>query len=182
MTKDGKNKGKEGEMELAKILADMSRSFPCDFIRLTTTNTPDMGADFFLEAPPGFVDDVIIPTANEKEPNITPYSQESSSRKSRRKSETTRIDRKTTSYKIGITTAKKFIQDCSKHPRCEKHMLMGGEDLTPKAKEIISSHPNARYVNNKGIEHLAYFFSEHALKEPENKNCLINKENDESES
>ena len=186
MSEDEKNKGREGEMVVGRICSNVGYCYPnhCDFQRLTTTNTPDMGADYFLEGPPGFVDNVMIPIANGKEPTTSHIAQlESSHHKNYKKPEKTRIDRKTTNNKIGATTMKKFIQDCAKHPLCEKHVLMGGEDLTPKAKEIISSHPNTRYVNNKGIERLDTFFKGRAhLKEAQNKNCLINKENNESES
>lgn len=185
MSEDKKNKGKKGEAIVSRIASNIMYIDPYfDYRRHTNMNTPDMGVDFLFENRPGFVDNVMIPIANGKEPTASYAQLESSRHKSYKKTEETRIDVKETNYKIGVPTANKFIQDCSKNPLCDRHILMGGKGLTPEAKKIISSHPNTRYVNNEGIKRLDTYFSERrdALEKAENKNCLINKENNESES
>jgi hypothetical protein len=116
------NKGKDGELRAAIVVANIGRREDgVDFTRPTTTNTADQGADLFMIHPEGYLDTFAkVSQSQLPSPNAVPsMSAYSGSQKSR-------IDVKTTDKKLQKDTVEKFVADCHNHPTCTGHILMGG--------------------------------------------------------
>ena len=151
-----KNKGKDGEMQVAKLLANVSQTDDnVDFTRQTITNCPDQGADFIIKHDknllPEFAKITDSPIKNDNLRNV-----------SQRKNYETRIDVKTTDKKLQKDIVDKFVQDINNFPNCDGHLLMGGEGLTKQAKKNFDTAQdnqskkgkNIMYISNKGIRKL----------------------------
>lgn len=153
-----KNKGKDGEMQVAKLLCDIStKEEKCDFTRPTNTNTADGGADLVLEHPEGFTEH-LSSIADGESKSIFRANDEQN------KTEKTRIDVKATPSKISADTVDKFGGDIRKNPDCKGHMLVGGSGMTKGATEKFNSIREA--VNNDGKK--VTYISNEGLEEAEN--------------
>lgn len=149
------NKGKDGEMRVAKLLCEVSiKEEKCDFTRPTNTNTADGGADLVLEHPDGFEQKLIGISSGggTTEEETAP---DSSTVK-------TRIDVKTTDGAISPDTVDKFIGDIRKNPDCKGHVLVGGSRMSKGAqKKFEAGKESAQedgkfvaYIPNEGLQNL----------------------------
>lgn len=157
------NSGKDGEMALVKVVADMAIAEErVDFTRTTTTNTADMGADLFISHPPGFMKK--IEAIADGKPVSTTTSNPESNASSLAK---TRVDKKTTTQKLTLATVEKFIGDVHKHPDCEGHALIGGAGLNKPAQrkfdaaksDFAQNGKNLLYINNNGLTRIGEHYS-----------------------
>ncbi|WP_447578719.1 hypothetical protein [Achromobacter kerstersii] len=151
------NIGKDGEMALVKVVADMAIAEErVDFTRTTTTNTADMGADLFISHPKGFMDKIEAiaagnPVIESNAPSLAK----------------TRVDKKTTEQKLTPVTVGKFIGDVHKHPDCEGHALVGGSGLNKPAQrmfdaaksDLARNGKNLVYINNEGLTRIGQHYS-----------------------
>lgn len=157
-----KNKGKDGEMAVVKLVADISIiEDGCDFTRQTTTNTADRGADLVLEHPDGYLQKLkMIADGQEVTPALN------STEKTPRTVKT-RIDVKATNKKLQKETVIKFAGDIRKNPDCKGHVLMGGQALTTPAQEqfdiiqktAAEDGTDVMYIPNQGVKVLRRHFS-----------------------
>ena len=167
-----KNKGKVGEMRVAKLLCEIStKEENCDFTRHTNTNTADGGADLVLEHPEGFTTQLLaIAEGTSKAPVEL---------KEEQKIVKTRIDVKATESTISPDTVEKFGGDIRKNPDCTGHMLLGGsrlskgaqkkfEDIQAAAKE---GGKTVSYISNNGLKKLEEHYQ--ALPSPSTQSVLI---------
>lgn len=148
-----KNKGKDGEMQVAKLLANISQTKDnVDFTRQTSTNCPDQGADFIVKHDKNLLSEIAkIAGSSIKNTNSKCLSQ--------KKNQETRIDVKATNKKLQKDVVNKFIQDINNFPKCDGHILMGGEGLTKQAQKNFDAAQdiqatkgkNVMYIENKGI-------------------------------
>ena len=162
-----KNKGKNGEMRIAKLLCDISiKEEGCDFTRHTNTNTADSGADLVFEHPEGF-SSYLVSIAS----GTVPTTQEGQQLNNIVK---TRIDVKTTDNKISPDTVDKFGGDIRKNPDCQGHLLIGGSGMSKEAQKRFKSIQEAAkedgkivdYIPNTGINNLEAHYQ--ALPNPNN--------------
>src|SRR5689334_3152329 len=106
-----KNKGKDGEMRVVKLLADIAISDDVgDILRFTTTNTPDRGTDLVLESSgQTFLDIAAVVSPEQKAAiaaAISPQEKISS-----------RIDVKTTNEKITSDVVDDFADNVKRNPK-----------------------------------------------------------------
>lgn len=147
------NAGKDGEMALVKVVADIATvEERVDFTRTTTTNTADMGADLFISHPSGFIDKIEA---------IANGSHESSSAATHSKRVVTlaktRVDKKTTQQKLHGDTIQKFIGDVHKHPDCEGHALVGGAGLSAPARRAFEQAKSDFDLAGKKLVYISNF-------------------------
>ena len=172
MTDMSSNKGKDGEMRVIKIVADIAtQEEGFDFTRQTITNESDMGADLMLRSSRRSLERLIAVSSGSEEP-----SNEGDSNQSQTKSIETRIDVKTTESKLQTDTVDKFASDIRKHPKCSGHILMGGEGLTGPAQRKFDQYKETfaqggkilAYISNSGIRKLENKFSKSIAAELKN--------------
>jgi hypothetical protein len=151
------NKGKDGEMRVIKIVADIAiREEGLDFTRPTVTNESDMGADLMIKSSPQSLKRLLQAAA------AFPQSTDEYSTERSKKAIESRIDVKTTQNKLQTDTVEKFAADVHKHPKCTGHILMGGSNLTGPAqrkfeqykKEFEQDGKILAYISNTGISRL----------------------------
>jgi hypothetical protein len=151
-----KNKGKDGEMRVLKLLADVAvTDDKGEVLRLTGTNTADRGGDLILESVGKTFLDLATTASPEQraviEAVIAPQEKMSA-----------RIDVKTTNNKITSDIVDDFAHNVKKNPNDKGQVLMGGRDLTGPAKKKFSEYqklfvPNGKallYISNEGLEKL----------------------------
>lgn len=157
------NSGKDGEMALVKVVADMAIAEErVDFTRTTTTNTADMGADLFISHPKDFMKKIEAIAGGKSVSTTTSNSESNASSLAK-----TRVDKKTTTRKLTPVTVGKFIGDVHKHPDCEGHALVGGAGLTPPAQRMFDAAKsdfaqngkNLVYINNDGLTRIGEHYS-----------------------
>lgn len=113
------NKGKDGEMRVIKIVADIAiQEEGLDFTRPTITNESDMGADLMIKSSPQSLKR-LLQVAEGLPQSIDEHSAERS-----KKTIESRVDVKTTQSKLQTDTVEKFASDVHKHPKCTGHILM----------------------------------------------------------
>ena len=165
------NKGKDGEMRVMKILADIAIS-ENDFepIRATITNESDMGADFEITSTSQSLQRMLqiggVQLSDKDEMNL----------ESSKKVMKSRMDVKTTQSKIGKDTVDKFATDVHKHPNTTTHILIGGTNLTAPAqrefnqyKEVFAQEGKVlAYISNEGKCKLASHYANALPEESEN--------------
>jgi len=145
------NQGKDGEMVVAVIAASIGyHEDGVDFTRPSITNSADMGSDIFLRHPPKFLDKLLqvangtfLPPSSDAKNNGEPKVPVAKSLPT----QSTRIDVKRTSGKLGAPTVDKFIADIPKHPGCTGHLLAGGSGLTKNA-EIKLAQAQQNFQSN----------------------------------
>ena len=151
------NKGKDGEMRVIKIVADIAiKEEGFDFTRHTITNESDMGADLMLKSSQQSFNRM-IQVAEGVEESMDGCDTELS-----KKTITSRIDVKATQSKLQTDTVEKFASDVHKHPKCTGHILMGGSNLTGPAQRTFNQYQkefkqNGKilvYIPNEGISRL----------------------------
>ena len=152
------NKGKDGEMRVIKIVADIAiQEEGFDFTRPTITNESDMGADLMIKSSPQSLDRLLQVAAGHSQP-IDEHSAERS-----KKPIASRVDVKATQNKLQVDTVEKFASDVHKHPKCTGHVLMGGSNLTGPAQRKFNQYKQdlaqegkvLAYISNEGINRLA---------------------------
>ena len=168
-----KNKGKDGELRIVKILSDVGISNDgVDLTRPTTTNTADLGADMILYHPRktlkeiAEVAEVTFPSSAE---TLLPEKQNEIVK--------SRIDVKTTPKKLQKDIVEKFVDDVNNHPKATGHILIGGQDLTGPGKKLMAEAQQRLseegkdmvYINNSGIKKLETHYRKKAI-ESENQN------------
>lgn len=150
-----RNKGKDGEMRVAKLLCEVSvKEDRCDFTRPTNTNTADGGADLVLEHPDGFEEKLIGISLGGAIAGV-PLNTDTPTVK-------TRIDVKATDGVISPDTVDKFVGDTRKNPDCKGHALVGGKRMSKRAKENFeTAQKDAKedgrflaYIPNSGLQNL----------------------------
>ena len=155
------NKGKDGEMKVARILTYIGESENnIDFTRHTITNMPDMGADMILTHPDDF-----LPKLKQISEGVPSSELVESTSPNQAKS---RIDVKATSNKIHVDVVKKFVSDIRKHPDCQGHILMGGKDMSGPAKKefqhaqkvFSEENKTLMHINNDGSERIEKHYRE----------------------
>lgn len=149
------NKGKDGEMRVAKLLCEVSiKEEKCDFTRPTNTNTADGGADLVLEHPEGFEEKLMSISSGESSSETEANSDAATVK--------TRIDVKATDGVISPDTVDKFIGDIRKNPDCKGHALVGGERMSKRANKKFEEAQEAAqedgkfiaYIPNSGLQNL----------------------------
>lgn len=150
-----RNKGKDGEMRVAKLLCEVSiKEDRCDFTRPTNTNTADGGADLVLEHPDGFEEKLIDISSGDNIAEV-PSNPDTPTVK-------TRIDVKATDGVISPDIVDKFVGDTRKNPDCKGHVLVGGKRMSKRAKENFeTAQEDAQedgrflaYIPNSGLKNL----------------------------
>ena len=107
------NKGKDGEMRVIKIVADIAiQEEGLDFTRHTITNESDMGADLIIKSTPQSLNRMLQVAAG-----ILKSTDEYNTERSK-KTIDSRVDVKTTQSKLQTDTIEKFASDVHKHPKC----------------------------------------------------------------
>lgn len=151
------NKGKDGEMRVVKIVADIAiKEDGFDFTRPTITNESDMGADLMIKSSPQSLKRMLQIAAGVSQ------SPDECSKETPRKVIESRVDVKTTQSKLQADTIEKFASDVNKHPRCTGHILMGGSNLTGPAQRKFNQYKEEfeqdgkvlAYISNEGISRL----------------------------
>ena len=151
------NKGKDGEMRVIKIFADIAiQEEGLDFTRHTVTNESDMGADLMIKSSPQSLERLLQVATG-----LPQFTAEHSTERSKKPIES-RVDVKTTQSKLQTDTVEKFASDVHKHPKCTGHILMGESDLTGPAqrkfdqykKEFEQDGKVLAYISNVGINRL----------------------------
>jgi len=149
------NKGKDGEMRVVKIVADIAiQEEGLDFTRPTVTNESDMGADLMIKSSLQSLNRLLQVAAGLPQPT-----DEHSTLK---KTIESRVDIKTTRSKLQTDTVEKFASDVRKHPKCTGHILMGGSNLTGPAQRKLDQYKDdfaqegkiLAYISNNGIGRL----------------------------
>jgi hypothetical protein len=149
------NKGKDGEMKVIKIIADIAiQEDGFDFTRPTITNESDMGADLMLKSSLQSLNYILQVAEG--------TSQSTDSIERSRKTIVSRVDVKTTQSKLQTDTVEKFASDVHKHPKCIGHILMGGNGLTAPAQRKFNEYKEnfeqngkvLAYISNEGISRL----------------------------
>ncbi|WP_311151763.1 hypothetical protein [Neisseria sicca] len=149
------NQGKKGEMQVTELISQMGQlnNSHVDFVRHTTTNTPDSGHDVGLyHTEKNFDEMIAISTGN--------LSEFSDPKEDDSKKMQTRIDVKNENNKITKPVAQKFIADIKKHPDCKGHLLLGDNGLTKGAEDVFreaeENYPDKKigYISNEGVQNL----------------------------
>ena len=149
------NQGKKGEMQVTELISQMGQlnNSPVDFVRYTTTNTPDNGHDIGVHHTEKNFDEMMAISNG----NLSEFSSPKEDESNRMK---TRIDVKNENNKITKPVAEKFIADIKKHPDCKGHLLLGDNGLTKGAENVFheaeKNYPDKKigYISNKGIQKL----------------------------
>ncbi|MGI9213635.1 MAG: hypothetical protein ACR2HF_14280 [Methylococcaceae bacterium] len=165
------NKGKDGEMRVVKIIADIAiEEEGFDFTRPTITNESDMGADLIIKSSPQSLNHLIqVALGHSKSTD------EHSTERSKKTIES-RVDVKTTQNKLQADTVEKFASDVHKHPGCTGHILMGGSNLTGPAQRKFDQYKEdfaqegkiLAYISNEGMNRLASEYTRPIAPAPEN--------------
>jgi hypothetical protein len=151
------NKGKDGEMRVIKIVADIAiQEEGFDFTRPTITNESDMGADLMIKSSSQSLKRLLKIAAG-----FAQSTDECSTELSKKAIES-RVDVKTTPNKLQSDTIEKFVADVRKHPKCTGHILMGGSSLTAPAQRKFEQYQEdfeqkgkiLAYISNEGISRL----------------------------
>jgi hypothetical protein len=151
------NKGKDGEMRVIKIVADIAiQENGFDFTRQTITNESDMGADLMIRSSPQSLERLLRVAEGLPQPTDE-HNAESS-----KKTIESRVDVKTTQSKLQTDTIEKLASDVHKHPKCTGHILMGGSKLTGPAQRKFNQYKEKfeldgkvlAYIPNEGIGRL----------------------------
>ncbi|MCX7111656.1 MAG: hypothetical protein NTX45_16330 [Proteobacteria bacterium] len=159
------NKGKDGEMRVIKIVADIAiQEEGLDLTRPTITNESDMGADLMIQSSPQSLKRLLQVAAG-----LPQSTDEHSTEQNARKKIKTRVDVKTTQSKLQTDTVDKFASDVHKHPQCDAHILMGGSNLTGPAQRKFDQYKKEfeqtnkkqilAYISNEGISRLESEYS-----------------------
>lgn len=168
-----KNKGKDGELMVVKILSDVRISTnDVDITRPTTTNTADLGADIVLYHPRHVlkeIADIAGATFPSSEKTLHPEKQNEMVK--------SRIDVKTTTKKLQKDIVEKFVDDVNNHPKATGHILIGRQDLTGPSKKLMAEAQQRLsaegkdmvYINNSGRKKLETYYRKKAI-ESENQN------------
>ncbi len=151
------NKGKDGEMRVIKIIADIAiQEEGFDFTRPTITNESDMGADLMIRSSQQSLNRILHIAAG------TVQSTNECSTERSKKAIESRVDVKTTQSKLQTDTIEKFVADVHKHPKSTGHILMGGSNLTAPAQRKFDQYQAEfkqkgkilGYISNDGISRL----------------------------
>lgn len=148
------NKGKDGEMVVAKALCDISiAENNVDFTRSSITNAPDFGADLVIHCPNNMGDkfeEIVGEGSSSTE--LTGSQME------------VRVDVK--AKKVQKEDAEKFIADIIKHPTKKEHWITG-DSISGPAKKIIMGcdWTKTRYFSNDDIKKIATYYN--SLNKPE---------------
>jgi hypothetical protein len=151
------NKGKDGEMRVIKIVADIAiQEEGFDFTRPTITNESDMGADLMIRSSQQSLNRMLHIAAG------TVQSTNECTTERSKKAIESRVDVKTTQSKLQTDTIEKFVADVHKHPKSTGHILMGGSSLTAPAQRKFDQYQAEfeqkgkilAYISNDGISRL----------------------------
>lgn len=147
------SKGKKGEMKATEIISVIGqKEKSVDFTRYTNTNTPDNGADLFINADDKFVQK-LLEIATQGYSDIVCGDNADT---------IVRIDVKN-NKKVGKDDAEKFFDDIKKHPGSQHHILLGNE-FSSGAKKVLKNgqnqYPNKTigYIDEKGREKIEQYY------------------------
>lgn len=150
------NNGKAKEMDAVIVVANMAKKHPAvDLLRYTTTNTADNGMDIEMVTTQKHINE-LLQIAEGKRTDFSNPNDDTSQKIG------VRIDAKHRTGKITKSEMEKFIDDISKHPRKEGHLLYGSE-LTKGASDVLLNAQRT-YDGEKIIAHI----SEKGVKNIEN--------------
>ena len=164
------NKGKDGEMNVIKLLADVAiREDKFDFTRPTITNESDMGADLIFKSTLQSLNYMLQVAYGNTEAAVTDEAEPAQT-----KIMESRIDVKTTQNRLQTDSVDKFASDVRKHPNCCGHILMGGNGLTKPAQQKFNEYKEVykqegkilAYISNEGINNLKIEFSNPVILAP----------------